>query len=198
MRIDFAAAARPFIHDRSITIRALDLAHDAPLLHGWFTLDYASFWGMQDKSEQETRDFYAALIGSGHAGAFMGLVDGAPAFIVECYDPAHDQLAQHYPVRPGDVGMHFFVGPARERVRGYTRAVFRALMRFIFERLQARRVVVEPDVHNAKVHVLNREMGFVDEGYVRLARKLATLAFCTREQFVRAQAAIHDNEEYAE
>jgi RimJ/RimL family protein N-acetyltransferase len=89
--------------------------------------------------------------------------------------------------------MHFFVGPPAVPVRGFTRAVFRTLMRFIFERLEARRVVVEPDARNDKVHVLNREMGFVYEGYVRLPEKLAALAFCTRESFVLSQ-----REEFAE
>jgi RimJ/RimL family protein N-acetyltransferase len=56
-------------------------------------------------------------------------------------------------------------------------------MRFIFDRLHAHRVVVEPDARNHKVHALNRDMGFVEQGHVRLTHKLATLASCTREQF---------------
>lgn len=199
MRTDFdAALAQPYAWDPQITLRALDFEHDSPLLHHWFTQDYAAFWNMQDKTEAQTREFYEDLVASGHATACMGLVDGAPAFLVECYDPAFDELAGHYPVRPGDVGMHFFVGPARQRIHGYTRRVFRALMSFIFDRLQARRVVVEPDARNHKVHVLNREMGFADERYVRLHHKLALLSFCTREQFINAQARIHTEEEYAE
>lgn len=199
MRTDFdTALAGPYDWDAHITLRALQMERDIPVLHGWFTQDYAAFWNMQDKTEAQTREFYEDLVASGRGTACMGLVDDAPAFLVECYDPAFDELGAHYPVRPGDVGMHFFVGPARHRIHGYTRRVFRALMSFIFERLHAHRVVVEPDARNHKVHVLNHEMGFVDERHVRLTHKLALLSFCTREQFVNAQARIHHKEEYAE
>ena len=33
-------------------------------------------------------------------------------------------------------------------------------MRFLFDRLNAARVVVEPDANNAKIHALNLAMGF--------------------------------------
>jgi RimJ/RimL family protein N-acetyltransferase len=198
MPTDFTAAtATPYRCGRNVAIRALDIERDPPLLHRWFTMDYAAFWNMQDQSERDIRELYRAMTDSGHATACMGLVDDAPAFLVECYDPSNDELARHYPVRAGDVGMHFLVGPPQQRVHGHSRLVFRSLMRFIFDRLQARRVVVEPDVRNDKVHVLNREMGFAFERYVQLPHKLARLAFCTREQFVIAQAHI-DQEECTE
>jgi len=195
MPVDCAACdleRRPF-ESEGLRIRALDLEADIALMHRWFALDYASFWGMQHKTEREVRAVYDTLVHSGHAMAYTGLWHGQAAFLLECYDPAHDELGQHYPVRRGDVGMHFFVGPPAVPVRGFTRRVFRALMRFIFERLDARRVVVEPDARNDKVHVLNREMGFAYAGPVRLTEKLAALAFCTRERFVLSQ-----REEFAE
>lgn len=195
MPVDFNAcdlARQPFASD-DMRIRALDLAADIPLLHRWFGMDYARFWGMQDKSLQQVHDTYAGLVGSGHAMAYAGLWREQLAFLVECYDPAHDELGRHYRVRAGDVGMHFFVGPPAAPVRGFTRQVFRTLMQFIFERLKARRVVVEPDVRNHKVHLLNREMGFAYNGFVQLSEKLAAIAFCTRESFVLSQ-----REEFAE
>ena len=191
MPVDFAACdleRRPFSSE-GLCIRALDLDADIPLMHRWFAMDYASFWGMQHKAQREVHAVYAALVNSGHAMAYTGVWHGQPAFLLECYDPAHDPLGRHYPVRPGDVGMHFFVGPPTVPSRGFTRSVFRALMRFIFERLGARRVVVEPDARNDKVHVLNREMGFAYAGQVQLAEKLAALAFCTRESFYQTQAS---------
>ena len=69
---------------------------------------------------------------------------GPPAFLVECYDPAHDQIGEHYPVRPGDIGMHIFIGPPTQRIPGFSRDVFALVMRFLFDRLNAARVVVEP------------------------------------------------------
>jgi hypothetical protein len=184
MPVDFAR--RPY-ESEGLCLREIDLDADVPHLHRWFGMEYAGFWGMQHKTEREVRDTYATLVRSGHAMAYTGLWHDEPAFLVECYDPAHDPLGQHYSVMPGDVGMHFFVGPPRMPQRGHTRRVFRVLMRFIFERLHARRVVVEPDVRNDKVHVLNREMGFAYRGTVQLPEKLAALAFCTREDFFLSQ-----------
>ncbi|HEU4460558.1 MAG TPA: GNAT family N-acetyltransferase [Methylibium sp.] len=178
-----ALDATPFVCGE-LRIRALDPAADAAWMHHWFTLPHAGFWGMQHKGEHEVREAYLALARSPHALACVGLWRGRPAFVLECYDPAHDELARHYPVRAGDVGMHVFVGPPDVPVHGFTRRVFDALMRFIFERLHAKRVVVEPDVRNAKVHALNRAVGFVYDRAVQLSGKRAALAFCTRERFV--------------
>lgn len=200
MPIDFRAGLdrQPFVHE-DFGLRPLELDADIAVLQRWFALDYARFWNMQDKIVAEVRAVYAKLIGSGHAMAYAGLQRGQLAFLVECYDPAHDELGRHYRVEPGDVGMHFFVGPTSAPQRGYTRAVFRTLMRFIFERLEARRVVVEPDVRNDKVHVLNRAMGFAYHGTVRLPEKLAALAFCPRESFVLSQQPQRaQREEFAE
>src|SRR5262245_47201875 len=109
MPIDFKACeldTHPFVHE-GMRLRPLDLDADIAFLHRWFTLDYARFWGMQDYSEHEVRETYAQLVHSGHAMAYIGSVRHRPAFLLECYDPKHDELGQHYAVRPGDVGMHF-------------------------------------------------------------------------------------------
>jgi len=179
-------AKRPFLRE-GFQLRDIDMGVDIPHLHRWFGLPYAGFWGMQDKTEAQVLDTYARLASSGHAIACVGLSEGEPAFLVECYDPAHDPLGRLYPVAPGDVGMHFFVGPPQVPQHGHTRRVFRCLMHFVFERLHARRVVVEPDLRNDKVHVLNRAMGFEYHGTVALPDKLAALAFCTRERFLAFQ-----------
>ena len=88
-------------------------------------------------------------------------------------------------MRPGDIGMHIFIGPPTQRIPGFSRDVFALVMRFLFDRLNAARVVVEPDANNAKIHALNLAMGFVYAGQFRA--KTASLAFCTRAQFEQAQ-----------
>jgi RimJ/RimL family protein N-acetyltransferase len=85
--------------------------------------------------------------------------------------------------------MHVFVGPADVRIRGFTRAVFHALMRFMFAHLGAQRIVVEPDATNHRIHALNRSAGFVYDRDVVFAEKIASLAFCTRRDFEQATAA---------
>ncbi|HEX5687457.1 MAG TPA: GNAT family N-acetyltransferase [Ideonella sp.] len=172
-------------------LRALRPASDAPWLHDWFTQPRATFWGMQQHTLAQVEATYAELVGSGHALAGVGEIEDRSAFVLECYDPAHDVLGAHFEVRPGDVGMHFFVGPAHAGagpIPGYTRHVFRTLMCFIFEHLGACRVVVEPDIRNHKVHALNAAMGFEVHAPLTLPHKTALLSSCTREQFRRAMA----------
>lgn len=172
---------------RGLALRPLVPDVDAALLRQWFSMDYARFWSMQQHNEDQVRDFYEALCGSGHASAWLGSHEGQPAFLVECYDPARDEVGEHYAVRPGDLGMHLFIGPPRLRVPGFSRQVFAFVMRFMFDRLNAARIVVEPDANNAKIHTLNLAMGFTYSGQARFRAKTASLAFCTRTQFEQAQ-----------
>ncbi|MGS1107501.1 GNAT family N-acetyltransferase [Achromobacter anxifer] len=172
---------------RGLALRPLVPDGDAALLRQWFSMDYARFWSMQQHTEDQVRDFYEALCGSGHASAWLGSHGGQPAFLVECYDPARDEVGEHYAVRPGDLGMHLFIGPPRLRIPGFSRQVFAFVMRFMFDRLNAARIVVEPDANNARIHTLNLAMGFTYSGQARFRAKTASLAFCTRTQFEQAQ-----------
>lgn len=173
----------------NFVIRPLDAARDAPTLHRWFAEPRAAFWNMQDKRVDEVAAFYQAIADSAHADAWLGLdANGASVFLFESYDPAREEVGEHYAVRPGDLGMHLFVGPAATPLPGYTREVFRALMTFLFDRLDAERVVVEPDARNARIHALNRAMGFAYTKTVAFREKSAALAFCTRADFHAATA----------
>lgn len=167
-------------------IRRLDVPRDAPTLHGWFIEERASFWNMRDWSAAQVAAFYQAIDDSAHAQAWLASRRGAPAFLAETYDPAHEEAGEHYTVLPGDLGMHLFVGPAATPQRGYTRRVFKALMTFSFEYLDAARIVVEPDARNTRIHALNRAMGFVYAKDVVFREKTASLAFCTRADFYAA------------
>jgi hypothetical protein len=166
-----------------VRIRPVLLAQDIPLLHHWFSMPRASFWGMRDLTVDQVHATYRKMLATGHVQAWMGSFgDAVPAFLFEAYDPAFEEVGEHYPVRPGDLGMHCFVGPPRGApVPDFTRKVFRSLMRFLFEEQGAKRIVVEPDLYNRKVHVLNREMGFVYERALDMRQKRAALAFCRRE-----------------
>lgn len=168
-----------------ISLVALSPQEDSSILHDWFTQDYARFWNMGHYSRQEIASFYAKLNASGHASSFMGYFEGEPAFIVESYDPRHDQVGKHYDVEPGDWGMHFLVAPARTRIKGFTLSIIRTILSFHFANPKIRRLVVEPDVRNTKVHELNRKVGFVPAARIELQEKTALLSFVTRDAFIK-------------
>ncbi|MGW4162688.1 GNAT family N-acetyltransferase [Streptomyces sp. NPDC004788] len=173
----------------TVHIRPLDPLGDAELIHPWVTHPKAAFWMMQDAKLQDVERAYMAIAANPHHDAFVGSVDGEPAFLMERYDPAEAELVGLYEAEPGDVGMHFLVAPTDTPVHGFTRLVITAVMRELFADAATARVVVEPDVRNTAVHALNATVGFVPEREIQKPEKKALLSFCTRAQFEAATAA---------
>ncbi|MFP5311449.1 MAG: GNAT family N-acetyltransferase [Actinomycetes bacterium] len=173
------------------TFRCLDARADAPLLHSWVTQPYASFWNMLNASVEDLVEEYAGVQANGHHHALLGLDGGVPAFLTEEYLPAFSPLAGLYAVQPGDVGMHLLVAPPSGPPRaGYTAAVMDAVLGRLFARPDVERVVVEPDVRNARIHALNERLGFRPAGTVALPDKEALLTFCTRPDYLAARRAL--------
>ncbi|MCX4981039.1 GNAT family N-acetyltransferase [Streptomyces sp. NBC_00572] len=173
----------------TVRFRPLDPLKDAELLHAWVTHPKAAFWMMQDATLEDVVHEYTAFAAHPHHEAFIGLVDGTPAILMERYDPAHLELVGLYDPQPGDVGMHFLVAPTDTPVHGFTRKVITAVMAELFADPATARVVVEPDVSNKAVHALNEAVGFVPEREIQKPEKKALLSFCTREQFEAAVGA---------
>ncbi|PVC70598.1 GNAT family N-acetyltransferase [Streptomyces sp. CS081A] len=173
----------------TVRFRPLDPVQDAELLHGWVTHPKAAFWMMQDASLEDVVREYSAFAANPHHEAFIGLVDGVPAILMERYDPAHLELVGLYEPQPGDIGMHFLVAPTDTPVHGFTRKVITAVMAELFADPATARVVVEPDVANKAVHALNAAVGFVPEREIQKPEKKALLSFCTRAQFEAAVGA---------
>jgi RimJ/RimL family protein N-acetyltransferase len=172
----------------TFAVRGIDPLTDAALLHRWVTHPKASFWLMQGASPTDVEREYMAIAAAGHHDAFLGLHDGAPAFLIERYDPAHVELKGLYDAQPGDIGMHFLVDPAPAHgpLHGFTRAVLTAVMAFLFADPAVRRVVVEPDVRNTAVHALNEAVGFEVVEKIAKPEKEALLSVCTRAMFEAA------------
>ena len=167
----------------TLTLVPLDIDRDASHLHRWVTHPKARFWEMGDATLEDVVVAYRQIGADPHHDAFLGLAAGEPAFLMERYDPAHSELAEHGRWTTGHVGMHVLVAPSDEPVPGFTRAVFTAVMDFLFSDPAVERVVVEPDVRNDRIAALNAESGFVVHEHVQLSTKVAALSSCTRDQY---------------
>lgn len=162
---------------------------DFQLLHQWVTAPRAAFWGMQNASLADVAHCYRQQIESKHSWPYLAIHNGKPAFLLETYNPTHDELGQHYAVAVGDIGMHFLVAPAQGApIHGYTRAVMATILAFLFAQPDVQRVVVEPDVNNEKIHPLNREAGFQYQHTVALSYKTAWFATCDQSTFLNCTA----------
>ncbi|MEV4211531.1 GNAT family N-acetyltransferase [Micromonospora sp. NPDC049662] len=170
----------------NFALRRLDPGSDAGVLHGWVTHPKSAFWLMQDTDEAQVVEEYRRIAAHPHHDAYLGLWRGSPAFLAERYDPAHVELVGRYDHQPGDVGMHFLCAPAGTPVHGFTRAVIRTVLAWLFADPATVRVVVEPDVRNTAVHALNAAVGFEVVGPITKPEKEALLSVCTRAQFQAA------------
>ncbi len=170
----------------SFALRLYDNNNDAETLHRWVNLEHAKFWMMQGTSVDEVKSAYSEIIASGNTAVFIGCFNGTPAFLLEFYWAKGDQVANVYQAKDGDYGMHILVAPADKPLPKFTWNVFLYVLDFIFSDDKVKRVVVEPDVNNEKIHVLNRKAGFVYQNVVDMPHKRAHLAFCTRDKFLQS------------
>ncbi|SOD61830.1 Protein N-acetyltransferase, RimJ/RimL family [Streptomyces zhaozhouensis] len=186
---------QPYTRDHpalgTFTLRPVDPDTDCPLLHRWLTHPKAVYWMMTEARLEDVVEEYRTIDADPGRTAHLGHHDGTPAFLVETYDPAGDPVGTTYPVREGDIGMHFLVAPTETPLHGFTLAVIETVMELLFADPAHQRVVVEPDAGNKAVHRLNEAVGFRPEREVELPDKTGLLSFCTRAQHRAAVSQRH-------
>ncbi|MDN4172791.1 GNAT family N-acetyltransferase [Nocardioides sp. SOB77] len=161
----------------AVTLEPLDLDRDLDLLHRWVTHPRSAFWLMQGASVHDVATEYAAIADDPHHHAWLGRVDGEPAFLAETYDPVrstHSPVRDLPDLRAGDLGMHVLVAPpSGDPVPGFTRRVFGAVLDHCFADPGVRRVVVEPDARNGAIRAMNTAFGFRELRTVSLTTPVA-------------------------
>lgn len=189
-----AAPASPPTSAPVLSLRPLDPAADAPMLHRWVTQDYASFWGMQDRSVDDIRSTYEKVLQRPRSEVFIGSIEGdpRPLVLVECYHGRDDAvLARCYEAREGDRGFHILMAPPSERPKHIPRLgyhVLNGICRHLLADPKADRVIGEPDLRNATVLSLLLQAGFEFGPVVYLPHKTAQMVFLTRQAFERRPA----------
>ncbi|MER6070531.1 GNAT family N-acetyltransferase [Streptomyces sp. NPDC001817] len=177
----------------TVRIRPLDPASDADVVHGWVSQERAVHWGMNGLSRDQVAGIYAHMAGLDTHHAHLVTWDGAPAALLQTYEPAADRVGACYDVRPGDLGVHVLLGPAGpDGPRpGWTSALLTVMTAYALRGLDRRRLVVDPDVRNTRAIARFERQGFVrgpavvlpevDLPDVYLPEKHAQLAFLDRE-----------------
>ncbi|MEV6840419.1 GNAT family N-acetyltransferase [Streptomyces sp. NPDC051133] len=176
----------------TVRVRPLDPAADAAVVHAWAREERAAFWGMTGLTRDQVAEVYAHMAGLDTHHAHLVTKDGAPAALLQTYEPAADRVGECYDVRPGDLGIHVLLapaGPAGPRP-GWTSALLTAMTAYALLGLDRRRLVVDPDVRNTKAIDRFERQGFVrgpavvlpevDVPDVHLPEKRAQLAFLDR------------------
>lgn len=172
-------------------LRPINLEEDCVMIHQWVQKDYAIYWEMTNFTLKEVKSAYQNIIEK--AQVYIGLYNGEMTFLLECYHPKEDIISKYYNVEEGDKGMHILVAPTEKPITGFTWAVFTTILDFIFKDENTKRIVVEPDARNHKIHQLNKKAGFVFQKVLELPHKKAHLEFCTREGYNHALKAQEKN-----
>ncbi|WP_406415089.1 GNAT family N-acetyltransferase [Streptomyces sp. NBC_01614] len=171
---------------------------DADLLHGWVSQERASFWGMNGLTRDQVAGIYAHMDTLDTHHAFLVALDGDPVAVLQTYEPEADRVSECYEVLPGDIGIHLLLAPAGPGGArpGWTSVLLAVVASYVFDTLDRRRVVVDPDVRNEKAIARFLKQGFVagpavvlpevDLPDVYIPEKKAQLAFLTREVAFRA------------
>lgn len=167
-----------------VSLRPLDLGHDVAMIHDWVTQDYAVFWGMQDFTLEDVKEEYRRLDAPDHYNVFIGLCNGAPAFLLERYDPQKDLVSDYYEAQNSDCGIHVIVAPpGKNKVRNFTWYMFKTIADFVFEDPAVEKILVEPDIRNKKMFAICERIGFQLDKVVELPHKTAQLAFLNRKRY---------------
>lgn len=156
----------------------------AQQIHRWLTHPKAWAWGMTDFSISSVVGYLEMIHRDPYQQAWLGSVNGKATFLIETYDPASVLLVEEHDALKGDIGMHLLVAPQTDgHISGLTSAVMNCTVRFCFEYLDARRIVVEPDVRNSGIAKKNSEAGFRVLREIEIAGKRSTLAVLDRNRF---------------
>ncbi|WP_370619788.1 GNAT family N-acetyltransferase [Mumia sp. Pv 4-285] len=166
----------------TVTVRVLDPDGDLETVHRWVSQPRARFWGLAQLPAGELRDLYAYVDGLETHHAFLVCRDDVPFALLQTYAPEHDPVGECYDPRPGDVGLHFFLGE-RVGTREVQWAVLvRTLVAFVLGAPAARRIVVEPDVGNERAAAMLEGLGFELGPEITMPDKTARLAFLDSER----------------
>jgi RimJ/RimL family protein N-acetyltransferase len=169
-------------------LRPIDMEIDIPLIHNWVNRDYAVYWEMNGFSQEEVKNTYYNILEK--TQVYMGIFNNNVAFLLECYDPQDDIVGKYYESQKDDKGMHILVAPSENPIPNFTWNIFTVILDFIFSDGKSKRIVVEPDARNHKIHLLNKRAGFVFQRVLDLPHKQAHLEFCTREDYYKALQSV--------
>jgi RimJ/RimL family protein N-acetyltransferase len=160
---------------------------DLTLVYEWTRGDYARFWGMREHTLEEVAEIYTFLATAVTHRAYLMHLDATACGIVQTYEPAADAVGETYPVREGDVGMHFFVAPMDSRPSGLAGVLLSECVAWLFTDPSSQRIVLDPDERNDAALARFGAGGFEPNGRVQLPQKVARLCFLERKRWVEMQ-----------
>lgn len=155
----------------------VSLGRDLPLIAHWINAPAVdAYWELAGPPSVSERHLRPQLDGDGRSVPCLGVLGATPMSYWEIYRADLDPLADHYPARPDDTGVHLLIGGAMRRGRGLGSLLIRAVTDLILDHRPAcSRVVAEPDLRNIPSVTAFLRAGFRLTAEVALPDKRAAL-----------------------
>jgi RimJ/RimL family protein N-acetyltransferase len=154
---------------------------DLDLVHRWMQAPHVvAFWHQAWPREQWEEELRRQLSGR-HSLPVLVSRGEDPVIYLEVYRAARDVVAQVYPARPHDLGLHVAVGELSMTNQGLVRRLLPLVTAALFDAdPRCTRVLLEPDVRNRRAIASFTAGGFAPVGEVLLPDKVALLMVRTR------------------
>ncbi|HWK02743.1 MAG TPA: GNAT family N-acetyltransferase [Puia sp.] len=167
----------------SVSVRALCLATDVPVIYKWMTYQYAGPLLTKDVPPRELEESYSCMIDSDFAQPFMGLVNNVPVCQIDIYKTLQDAISLYYDARPGDYGLQLVVAPLA--IQDNIAILIRTCVEYFFSFPEVGRIIADIDLKNEWTNTLFKMAGFRCTQKVRIPYKTANLYVCTRDNLRR-------------
>ncbi|WP_246398073.1 GNAT family N-acetyltransferase [Mycobacterium vicinigordonae] len=161
---------------RSFSLQRVQADRDLELVHTWMNDPVvARFWG-KPWPRDRIADYLAEQDRSAISKPYLGVLDGVPMSYWELYRADLDPLADHYPARDHDAGVHLLLGPPSYRGRGLGVLLLRTVSGWQFDAdPRATRAIAEPDIANVRSIRAFERAGFRRDAEMALPNKRAAL-----------------------
>lgn len=170
-------------HNLSISVRALNLATDVPVIYKWMTYQCGGPLLSRNAPPQQLEESYSSMIESDFAQPFMGMVNDVPVCQVDIYKTQQDAISLYYNARPGDYGLNLVIAPLA--IQDNIALLIRACLEYFFSFPEVGRVIADIEMKNEWTNTLFKMAGFSYQQKVRIPYKTANLYICTRESLRR-------------
>jgi len=133
------------------SLRPVELdSGDPELVHRWMHAEHVAVNWNQAWTRQRWYDELRTQLTGAHSVPCLVSRDGREIAYVELYRVVRDKLGDCYPLHPRDLGVHIAIGEPDAIGRGLGSSLLRAVARGLLAAdPECRRVVAEPNVHNA-------------------------------------------------
>lgn len=166
-----------------VKMRRVDLEKDMDTLHAWLNEPHTiAQWKLNHPIDLLRQHFQKALENR-YQSLFIISIHEKEIGYAEVYDATHDRLANFCDIFPNDYGLHLLIGPPDALGKGNSELILCALCDYLFAVKKANRVLVEPHCDVKQFTILERKLGFSNNGYLSLPEKKAILYAAYSENF---------------